>query len=214
MSMLRYIDDRCLATPVTLLYSVRSRDDVIFGDELARLGQRLRNFRLVIVPSRPDAAWDGPRGRLSRDLVAARVDELGTSTFFLCGPPPFMETVQEILHSLDVGPERIRRESFGAGAAIGDPAATVQPSGGTVEFVRSGTRCPAAPGQTLLQVAEAHGVGIPSGCRQGRCGTCTTKLLDGDVEMAIEEGLDPRAKTDGYVLTCVARPRGRVRVDA
>jgi len=215
MSMLRYIDDRCLDTPVVLLYCVRTRNDIIFADDLREMRRRLQNFRMVLMLSQPDGAWNGARGRLSRDLIAAHVEDLRAATVFLCGPRPFMESVEEMLQSLDVEPESVKRECFGATATSGSMIATgAPPSQGRVEFSRSGKVCSVAPGQTLLEVAELHGVEIPFGCRQGRCGTCLTKLLDGDVAMDIEEGLASSDKAEGYILMCVARPCGHVKLDA
>jgi len=217
MSMLRHIDDRCLATPVTLIYCVRTRNDIIFEQELERLRRRLPTFRMVLVLSQPDAAWNGPRGRLSRELIATSVEEPQSSTFFLCGPSPFMVSVQEMLQSLDVRSECVRRESFASPRTVGGAllgAAAAAPVEGTVEFVRSGKVCGVPPGKTLLEIAELHGVEIPSGCRQGRCGTCVTKLLEGDVRMDIEDGLGSGDKAEGCILMCVARPDGNVKVDA
>jgi ferredoxin-NADP reductase len=217
MAMLRYIDDRCLVTPVTLIYCVRTRDDIIFEQELERLSRRLPTFRMVLVLSQPDAAWNGPRGRLSRELIASSVEEPQSSAFFLCGPSPFMVSVQEMLQSLDVRSECVTRESFASPRTVGGTllgAATAALVEGTVEFVRSGKVCGVPPGKTLLEIAEMHGVGIPSGCRQGRCGTCVTKLVEGDVRMDIEDGLGSGDKAEGCILMCVARPRGNVKVDA
>jgi ferredoxin-NADP reductase len=211
MSMLRDIDDRCLDTPVVLLYCVQTRNDVIFEGELRTLARRLPNFRMVVTVSRADATWDGPTGRLGRELIAASVEDLPASTVFLCGPPPFMDGVDAILRSLGVAPESVMRERFGAAPAT--TAAGVSSSDVRVEFRRSGKVIDAAPRQTLLDVAEMHGVDVPVGCRQGRCGTCRTRLLDGDVAMDVEEGLEPEDKRRGYVLMCVARARGPVTVD-
>ena len=170
---------------------------------------------MVLVLSQPDPGWNGPRGRVSRDLIATHVEDLRSATIFLCGPPPFMESVQGILASLAVRSECIKRESFGStrtvGSAVADAASPLQ---STIEFVRSGTVCGVPPGKTLLEVAEMCGVDIPAGCRQGRCGTCITKLLHGDVHMDSEEGLEAGEKAEGYILMCVARPRGNVKVEA
>src|SRR5260370_3355065 len=68
--------------------------------------------------------------------------------------------------------------------------------------------------RTLLEAAELNGVNIPFSCRQGQCGTCATRLLSGDVKMDSEDGLDADLKAQGYVLTCVARAQGDVRLDA
>ena len=216
MSILRHIDDRCLATPVTLIYCARTRNDIIFGEELDSLRKRLPTFGMVLVLSRPDGGWNGPNGRLSRDLIAASVEDRHSSTFFLCGPPPFMVSVQEMLRSLGVSSECIKRESFASPETIGGtmPGPAVPSLEGTVEFARSGKVCGVPPGKTLLEVAELHGVDIPFGCRQGRCGACVTKLLEGDVEMDIEDGLGSGDKAEGCILMCVARPGGNVKVDA
>jgi ferredoxin len=68
-------------------------------------------------------------------------------------------------------------------------------------------------GQTLLQAAEECGVNIPSGCRQGQCGTCKIKLLEGNVHMDAEQGLSRDLKEQGYVLTCVGHAKGPVKLD-
>jgi ferredoxin len=187
----------------------------MFQDELRHLSRRLPNLRVVVVLSRPDATWNGPRGRLSRDVISAHVEDLRASTVFLCGPPPFMESVEDILGSLGVEPASVKRESFGATATSGATTTAAEPQlQGRVEFSRSGKVCGVARGETLLEVAEMHGVRIAFGCRQGRCGTCRTKLIDGDVAMDVEEGLESSDKAEGYILMCVARPRGDVKIDA
>jgi hypothetical protein len=74
------------------------------------------------------------------------------------------------------------------------------------------TPAPVAPAATVSRYDRR--TIAPSACRQGQCGTCKTRLLDGRVEMACESGLDPESKARGYVLTCVGRAVGNVRLDA
>jgi ferredoxin-NADP reductase len=214
IAMLRYIDDLCLDTEATLLYCVRTRGDIIFRREFEDLESHLKNFRHHVLLSRPDAEWQGARGHIHRDFISKSVPDLKGRLFFLCGPPPFMEKTREILRELGVEPGQIRQETFGgAGAAPKPPAA--RPEGGfTVEFAKSGKRGVVVDGQSLLEAAADAGVEIPSACRQGQCGTCKTKLLSGDVQMAAENGLDPESKARGYVLTCVGHAVGNVKLDA
>ena len=125
-----------------------------------------------------------------------------------------MDAGRGILLGLGVRPERIMQESFGTSARkIGAADAAAEP-GVLVEFVRSGKAWLVRSGQTLLDAAEEHGVGIPSSCRQGQCGTCKTKLLGGNVRMDAEEGLDPDSRAQGFVLTCVGHADGAVKLDA
>jgi ferredoxin-NADP reductase len=214
MAMLRYIDDLCLPTTVTLLYSVRTNNDVIFRSELEELQTRLNDFEYHLLLSQPPADWSGPKGRLNREFAESVIKEPAANYFFLCGPGPFMDAARQILATMGVAPERIIQESFGSPAAPANPESPgIAALSSTVEFVRSRKTHSLNQGQTLLQAAEQCGVSIPSGCRQGQCGTCKIKLLDGTVSMDAEEGLPRELKEQGYVLTCVGHAKGPVKLD-
>jgi ferredoxin-NADP reductase len=215
MAILRYIDDLCLETTVTLLYCARTRSDIMFHRELGELQDRLSGFQYHLLLSQPDAAWTGPRGHVSREFIERTVEHLASQVFFLCGPPPFMEASRGILRGLGVKPDSIKQESFGGAAAKtaqGDSAAS--DTGVAIEFARSGKTCRVRPGQTVLEAAEEQGVTIPSSCRQGQCGTCRTKLLEGNVRMDTEQGLDPDFRAQGFVLPCVSHADGPLKLDA
>jgi ferredoxin-NADP reductase len=211
LSILRYIDDRCLDTRAVLFFSVRTGQDIIFEHELERLGARLPLVKLVIVPTRRD---NGEVRHLSREQIVWELDELRSHTFFLCGPDAFMEHVRGILQSLDVDSSRILQERFGGKKLAAQTDLEAEILDATIEFNRSGQSCGFSTNRTLLEAAEMNGVSIPSSCRQGQCGTCATRLLDGEAEMDCEDGLDPALKAQGYVLACVARAKGNVRIDA
>jgi glycine betaine catabolism B len=125
-----------------------------------------------------------------------------------------MDASRTILTGLGVKPERIKRESFGSTFPKTPKQDAVEQTGAVVEFVRSVKTCMVRSGQTVLEAAEEQGVPIPSSCRQGQCGTCKTKLLEGDVRMDAEEGLDPDSRAQGFVLTCVGHAHGAVKLDA
>jgi ferredoxin-NADP reductase len=211
ISILRYIDDRCLDTKAILFYSVRTEQDIIFGGELDRLGARLPNLKRIIVPTRSE---NGEARHLSRERITQELGEFVEHTFFLCGPEGFMEHVRGILSALGVSPARILQEKFGGKKAVARNELETGSPAGTIEFARSGRTCGISAGQSLLEAAEMNGINIPSSCRQGQCGTCVTRLLGGDAQMDCEDGLDPALKSQGYILTCVARTEGNVRLDA
>ena len=213
-SMLRYIDDRCLPTEVTLLYFVRTRKDVIFEADLKLLQSRLPNFHLLTVLSQPDPEWIGLTGHLTRDLIEINVEDIPSRTFFLCGPPAMMKSARELLQSLNVSPARIKQESFGAAPTPGpaDQNQVIQMA--LVEFARSKQTRMTSSSATLLEIADTCGIRLPFGCRQGCCGTCATKLLKGRVHMQREEGLTPELKQAGYILPCVSHAQCDVTIDA
>jgi glycine betaine catabolism B len=214
ISMLRYIDDLELATPVTLLYCVRTAADIIFENELARLSRSLPNFKYEVCLSRPDPTWKGRSGRLTEEFVSQHVTDLDSPTFFLCGPKGFMDNARQILSTLGVNQDRILQESFGESKRSTESGPLEARPVETVVFMHSGKACHVSAGSTLLELAEKNGVQIPYGCRQGVCGTCATRVLSGNVQMDVEAGLTAEQKNAGYVLPCVSRAEGTVVVAA
>jgi ferredoxin-NADP reductase len=214
ISMLRYINDLELATPVTLLYCVRTTADIIFENELVRLSRSLPNFKYEVCLSRPDPTWKGRSGRLTEEFLSEKVTDLDSHTFFLCGPKGFMDNARQILSTLGVNQERILQESFGESKPSPESSPLEAGTVETVVFLHSETICQVSSGTTLLDLAERNGVQIPFGCRQGQCGTCATRVLSGTVQMDVEAGLTAEQKNAGYVLPCVSRAEGTVVLSA
>jgi ferredoxin-NADP reductase len=210
ISMLRYIDDLQLATPVTLLYCVRTGVDIIFKTELVRLSRSLPNFKYEVCLSRPDPTWKGRSGRLTEEFVSEKVTDLDSHTFFLCGPKGFMDNARQILSTLGVNQDRILQESFGESKRSTEPNPLEARPVETVVFIHSQKVCQVSAGSTLLDLAERNEVQISYGCRQGLCGTCATRVLSGTVQMDVEAGLTAEQKNAGYVLPCVSRAEGTV----
>src|ERR1700733_15963562 len=68
ISMLSYMDDLKLANPVTLLYCVRTRADIIFQDDLVRLGRSLPHFMYEVCCRGRIQTGRGTAGALPRKL--------------------------------------------------------------------------------------------------------------------------------------------------
>ena len=214
IAMIRYIEERALTVPVTLIYCVRTSQDIIFQQELTRLSHSLARFRYVITLSAPDVSWKGNKGRLNKEFLLERVPDFRVPTFFLCGPGAFMQHVSELLKEQGVTADRIKQESFGGKTPVAIPDSSGDTSVAFVEFCRSGFSFEIIGDQTLLEFAETLGISIPYGCRQGQCGTCATRLLQGSVTMETEDGLSAEQKQTGFILPCVSRLQGSISIDA
>jgi ferredoxin-NADP reductase len=97
-----------------LLFSSRSRDDVVYRDELGRLAGSGLEFVHTLTRSQPPG-WTG----YARRVDAAMLAEVGPPPaseprIYVCGPTPFVEVVAEALVGLGHDPKRIRTERFGA----------------------------------------------------------------------------------------------------
>lgn len=92
--------------------------------------------------------------------------------------------------------------------------------GPTVTFQPSGKICPARPGQTLLEVAEANGLKIVAECRAGICGSDPLEIIAGHENLEAppsageEETLEDLCglQAGPCRLACVARIKGPVVV--
>lgn len=80
-------------------------------------------------------------------------------------------------------------------------------------FAASGVTSACTETDTVLAVAKASGLNIPSGCTFGICGTCKVKKTAGDVHMVHNGGISEEDVEAGYILACCSNPIGRVEVD-
>ena len=112
LSMLRTLADRHENRPLWFIYSNNCWQDVIFREELEVLKERL-NLRLMHVLSKPPPDWEGESGFVTQQLLLKFLPD-GTQDYeyFLCGPRPMSEAVQQSLCNLDVPPGKVHFEIF------------------------------------------------------------------------------------------------------
>ncbi len=68
--------------------------------------------------------------------------------------------------------------------------------------------------EDLVRSAQAAGWRLPRSCRNGTCRTCRCRLLQGQVDHAVEwPGLSREELADGWILPCVARPLSALVLD-
>src|SRR3546814_14733996 len=82
-----------------------------------------------------------------------------------------------------------------------------------IGFSLSGIEAQCQETDTILEVARASGLNIPSACQFGVCGTCKIRKLKGEVHMVHNGGITDREIDQGYSLACCSRPPGRVAVE-
>jgi ring-1,2-phenylacetyl-CoA epoxidase subunit PaaE len=71
-----------------------------------------------------------------------------------------------------------------------------------------------AKGDAVLDVALDAGLDVPYACKGAVCCTCKARVVEGQVEMAMNYALTDEEVADGYVLTCQTHPRSaRVVID-
>ncbi|BAY15515.1 hypothetical protein NIES21_13320 [Anabaenopsis circularis NIES-21] len=271
MSMSRWLYDTASNVDVVFFHCARSPRDIIYRQELDWMAANHPSFNLAISITRrePGQSWMSFTGRLDPAMLKLIAPDYKERTVYVCGPNPFMESVNDLLESIDFPMQNYYEESFGpprkktkkapelaakvevsptpvgnlglrqmlgkisTEAAVQDVVARVattpvvatptpvspppaSSSQTLIVFSKSGKDVPCDGEESILDMADQEGVKIRSSCRSGVCGTCKKRKLEGNVKM---EGYDPEALEEseikeGYILTCVAYPVGRVVIDA
>ena len=104
MAILRHRRRAMPEVPMRLVYSVRTREDVIYADELG-------DETLLTYTREPPADWTGHTGHIDLPLLEAAATDRGLA--FVCGSNGFVETASELLLAAGFEPRRIRTERFG-----------------------------------------------------------------------------------------------------
>ena len=116
MAMVRHRQNVSSGVRARLLYSARMLDDVIYREELERLGAADTQLEVVLTLTREQpAGWQGRSGRVDDALlgeVAWLPEERPLA--FVCGPTGFVEAVAAGLVRLGHDPLRVKTERFGA----------------------------------------------------------------------------------------------------
>jgi ferredoxin-NADP reductase len=113
MSMIRLREHANGVVPTRLLYSSRSLDDVIYREELERLGENGLDVVHTLTREQP-TGWDGYARRVDREMLEEVGWEPGRMPLaYVCGPTPFVEAVASVLDELGYDRDRIRTERFG-----------------------------------------------------------------------------------------------------
>jgi ferredoxin-NADP reductase len=221
MSMLRWCVTEQPERLVNLYYGVRSSGDHAFKRVLEGLAAAHPAFKLQVVYGNP-----GDADVLARDYQHVGYIDLallrrtlphGRHQFYVCGPPPMMQSLVPALREWGVQADDIHFEAFGPASVrptgpVSNEPARASSASIDVRFSRSG-RTLAWEGEdaNLLDFAERHGLAVESGCRSGSCGACQTRLLSGVVTYADKPDHDIQ---QGHCLLCVGKPQSALVLEA
>ncbi|MFH8491632.1 PDR/VanB family oxidoreductase [Streptomyces longisporoflavus] len=174
-----------------MVYGGRTRGSMAFTDELAAL-----DGDLTLVP----------QDELGHIDLAATLGGLAEDTLvYCCGPEPLLAAVEAVAPA-----GRLRVERFTAPVAerTGDESAF------EVECRRSGVTLTVGEDTSVLRAAEAAGLNVTSSCREGICGSCETRVLDGTPDHRDFLLSEAEHAAGATMMICVSRcASGRLVLD-
>jgi len=107
---------RKLENRITILYSVRTTNDIIFNDEFQQLELKNPHFNFFVTCTRlhPADIWTGRRGRIDAAWVKDQILDLPNTVFYACGPNELVEFAERlVLADLHVPREQMKVEKWG-----------------------------------------------------------------------------------------------------
>jgi len=112
MSMLRTFADRGDTRPIVLVFGSYSWDNVLYREEIGELEKRL-NLKVVHVLEQPPEGWSGEVGYVTSDLLDRHLpqDRAGYQ-YFVCGPLPMINAVEQALKEAAVPLQRVESERY------------------------------------------------------------------------------------------------------
>ena len=178
---------------------------MIFRDELRAIA-KAHVERLEVVH-----VLDSVQGFLSDGEVRQLVRGHAGAEFYICGPGPFMDTVERALLAAGEDMARIHVERFVSPPDPDAQEAAPAPAGAVaeqllVELDGQLSEVPAQPGETLLQSMRNAGLDAPYSCEEGFCGACMCKVEEGEVVLSRNDILSPAELAEGWTLACQGRP--------
>ncbi|MDH6243712.1 ferredoxin--NADP reductase [Mycobacterium sp. OTB74] len=196
---------------VTLVYANRDEKSVIFAATLRELTTKYPD-RLTVVH------WlESVQGLPNPTALAALIAPYAGREAFICGPGPFMAAAEEALKSVGTPAEQVHLEVFQS--LESDPFAAVVLDDDAEDDDGNGpaTAVVTLDGEThelrwprkavLLDVLLDKGLDAPFSCREGHCGACAVLMKSGEVEMTVNDVLEPSDLAEGLILGCQAVPK-------
>jgi glycine betaine catabolism B len=114
--MLRYAADRRLTPPMTLFYSARVPEELIFRSELDEIARTRPNIRVEYTITRPAPSalsWAGRTGRVDTAWLQDAVSADPRTRWYVAGLPEMVSSTVALLNGeLGVSPDRIEYELF------------------------------------------------------------------------------------------------------
>ena len=181
LSMAQAIMDGTEDFDLTILFGSRTKEQILFKEELDYIAEKCDKVHVVHVLS-DEEAEGFEHGFITADLIKRYAKE--PYSVFVCGPEAMYRFLKGELEKLDLPKKNIRCEMLGVTKNIADEKGFPAEAKGR-EFditVIQATReysIKASAEEPILVAVERAGITAPSRCRSGECGWCRSKVLSG-----------------------------------
>lgn len=185
--------------PFEMHYCTRSRERTAFMDRIARsdYAQRVQHH----------FDDEAPEQRLRLGELLGHV--LPGVHVYTCGPKGFMDAVLSTARGNGWPEDQLHYEFFNAA-----PVKLATDGSFEVQLASSGRVINVGPEESVVQALNACGIQVPTSCEQGVCGTCLTRVLEGEPDHR-DMYLNPQeqAANDQFLPCCSRAKTARLVLD-
>ncbi|MFJ4154052.1 PDR/VanB family oxidoreductase [Pseudomonas sp. NPDC089752] len=180
-----------LGRSAELIYCARSRAEAALLEEIGGLGAKVVYH------------FNDEKGGLP-DLASYLAGRPADTHFYCCGPTPMLDAFEQSCERLGYPHAHIERFTAAEVAPSEDALGSY-----SVELSKSGKTVSVEPGLNLLDVLLEAGCDIEYSCREGVCGSCETRVLEGDVDH--RDGVLSKAEraANKSMMVCVSGCKSR-----
>ena len=102
---------------VSFWYGARSKREMFYDDDFLDIKSKFDNFKYIVAMSdpQPEDNWTGATGFIHSVLLEEYLknhDDPTEIEYYMCGPPPMIDALENMLYSLGVEPEMIAYDKF------------------------------------------------------------------------------------------------------
>lgn len=188
---------QAIGADFALHYSARSPDRTAFRDEIA--GSPFA--------ARVQFHFDDGDTAQKLDLPAVLGKPQPGTHLYVCGPTGYIDHVVKTATGLGWPADQVHLEYFGAA-----PQDTTGDRAFQVKIASSGASYEVPANQTVVQALQAQGIEIMVSCEQGVCGTCITRVLEGECDHRDLYFTDEEKAKHDQFTPCCSRAKGPVLV--
>ncbi|MCI1005975.1 PDR/VanB family oxidoreductase [Herbaspirillum sp. C7C8] len=143
--------------------------------------------------------------KLDLDALLSQADP--ATHLYVCGPAGFITHVVETARARGWPEAQVHFEYFGAAPVQADGNGSFE-----VRLASSGQVYRIPEDRTVIQVLCEHGVDVPVSCEQGICGTCLTRVLEGEPDHRDQYLTDEERAANDQFTPCCSRARSPLLV--